>query len=171
MGRGDRGKLGQVAARLGASVVESTALCHIVAFTVTMLLAFVVAVNWNRAPPFDLLMPYATPAAVRAGESVTITFRLSDVKRDCEGDYTRWFVDSLGKRHAMGSFPTVYNRYVSAEGDARIYDKQITIPIKAACGPGVYESFPRYWCNPAQMLFPIIGPPVRISINVSACAQ
>lgn len=172
IGRGDSGALAAIASRTMATLVESTVGCHIVAATVCTLATMGLLIFWDRSAPIEYLMPYATPNEIHAGDHTRLVMRLSKVSRMCKGEFTRSFVDSGGRRFAMGKFETVYQYFVNSETKQLTYPKDITIPLTdadakaVAAGPGVYESLPEWWCNPVQWLYPIQGVPVRIPIKI-----
>lgn len=168
MGRGARGKIGKIASRLGAAVVESTIFCHLAAALVCFSVAFSVADRWDRSLPFSFIMPYATPNVVPAGGWTSITFRFGEVFKLCPGDFKSFFIDSAGERFPLGTFPTIYQDLLAIDPAVRSYQKEKRIPAKAKDGPGIYESFPRYWCNLAHWFDPIYAPPLRITIIVKA---
>jgi len=166
VGRTDGGALVKAVAWLGHTVIHSTALCHVAASLVFAIAFAGLTIGWDRTPPFDYLPAFSSPTILAPGQSATIRFRIGKVHKICSGEFERWFIDSEGTPFPLGTFQTVYQNYVGFSESKRYFDKDWTVPLHAAAGPGIYESRPRFWCNPMQYLYPIEAARVRVMVNI-----
>ena len=119
----------------------------------------------DRRLPFEYGHTYAKNERLRAGETGTNVFTVKDVRKNCEGEFSRFFTDSVGNRFFLGTFRTNYQHGLAASGN-RSFEKDWTVPLGAQPGPGLYETEPRFWCNWVQGAFPISAEPVKIKIIV-----
>lgn len=146
--------------------------CHLCGILIGALVVFPgVYIFGDRSLPFEYMHTFNRPDTARPGDSVATVFTITKVKRECQGEFDRVFIDSAGKIFYMGTFPTIYH-YNADSGSTRTFTKEWRVPKgdavaeDAAPGKGVYRSVPRFWCNPIQRAYPIEAPPLSVPLVV-----
>ena len=119
----------------------------------------------DRRPPFEYGHAYAKIELMHAGEVGTNVFTVKDARKNCQGEFNRFFTDSAGNRFFLGTFRTNYEHGLAASG-GRSFEEDWRVPLGAQSGPGLYETEPIFWCNWFQRAFPIRVEPVKIKIVV-----
>lgn len=138
--------------------------CHISAW---MVLPFVVGyptyLLTDSVKPFDFVSGHITPGSVFAGDAVTITWDAPEIRRDCEGQVSRYFVDANGTLFQMEVVPTIYSTV--REPDKDRFARQMLTPVGLAAGNAYYQSRIRYQCNWLQRALTAAGWGAWVSIN------
>lgn len=119
----------------------------------------------DRSLPFEYGHAYAKTDHLHAGETGTNVFTVRDVRKDCDGEFSRYFTDAKGNRFFLGTYRTSYQHGLIASGNRR-FEKDWVAPLGAQPGPGLYETEPVFWCNWFQGAFPIRADPVKIKIMI-----
>lgn len=143
--------------------------CHALALAFSlMVVAPAVAIMADRTPPFEYVNIYPKQETVRPGEVATNVFVVRKSRVDaCEGEFDRYFTDALGFRTFLGTHRARYREGLEERG-VPSFESDWIVPRDAANGPGLYESFPRFWCNNAQRLAPINVTPIRVKVVIAS---
>lgn len=119
----------------------------------------------DRSLPFEYGHTYSKSEFLHAGETGTNVFTVKDARKNCNGEFKRFFTDAKGNRFYLGTYRTSYEHGLAVT-DGRSFSKDWTVPLSAQPGPGLYEAEPTFWCNWFQGAYPIAAATVKIKVTI-----
>lgn len=119
----------------------------------------------DRSLPFQYGLAYSKSEFLHAGQRATNVFAIRELKKNCNGEFDRFFTDAHGNRFFLGTLRTSYMHGLIVLNGRR-FEKDWNVPLGAEPGPGLYETIPRFWCNLVQAIYPIPADPVKIKVTI-----
>lgn len=166
LGRGRTGDAVKVVVRSWDRIKHSDITCVVLAMLFSAV--FVVPpimIFSDRSLPFQYGHTYAKTDYLHAGQIGTNVFTVKDARKNCNGEFSRFFTDAKGNRFFLGTFRTSYQHGLSVS-EGRSFTKDWIVPLGAMPGPGLYEAEPRFWCNWIQGIYPIKADTVKIKVTI-----